>query len=391
MQLAIDCETTAIPLHMPYTPGSYMVEFGARTDTGKHYSWLYNHPEATQSFRQNNQEFQELINEADRLIAHNMKFELLWGKQIGLDFSKPKLYCTQVAQYLIEGQYFGGKGYYTLEEVSKRHGLEGKTDKMKAYWDSGYQTDEVPANIIIPYNMQDNNCAWFTFLKQLEKMKGMTHLNTIMMMQMRMLPLLAEIEYNGMLVNRDLLVELDKEYTIKVKDYTHELADLSGEDIPWSSRTAVSALLFGGTYKTAATEKYLFTYKGHEDSLPSWKQRKISIEHKLSGLGFIPPDGSETKVEGVFSTADGIIKALRPRNKNQRRFLKVLSLRAKAEKLRSTYFAGLQSKITAGYIHPQMNQTIAQNGRLTSSDPNGQNMPRGTTGPVKSVFISRFD
>jgi DNA polymerase I-like protein with 3'-5' exonuclease and polymerase domains len=367
-----------------------MVEFGARTDTGEHYSWLYNHPEATQSFRQNNKELQELIHGADRIIAHNMKFEMLWMTRLGIDYSRPKPFCTQVAQYLIEGQFKGGKGYYGLDQVAERHGVSGKLDKVKAYWDSGYETDEIPANILVPYRQQDCTCDWQVFLKQLAQLKKIGHLNTIIMMQMRMLPLLAEIEWNGMLVNRELLVKLNEEYTIKVKDYTSELADISGEDINWGSNPQVSALLFGGTYTTDEKEEFLFTYKDPKKEAV-WKCRNIKVPHSLSGLGFIPPDGSETKIEGVFSTADGIIKALKPRTKAQRRFLEVFSLRSKAEKLRSTYFEGLQGKVIDGYIHPSMNQTIARNGRLTSSNPNGQNLPRGSTGSVKSIFISRFD
>ena len=366
-----------------------MVQFGALAQ-GEFKSWLYNHPESTQSFRQNNKELQEVINESSLIVAHNAKFELLWFLKMGIDFSKPKVWCTQVAQYLLEGQKKGPKGYYKMDTIAKRRGIPGKLDRMALYWESGYETDEVDADIIVPYNKQDNVVCGNIYCQQVKELLTKPHLNTIMRMQMNEIALLAEIEWNGMLVHRDTLLSLNKEYTQKVADYNAELEDLTGERINWGSGPQVSALLFGGTYTLEERETYLFYYKGH-DEMPSWKERKVDRIITLDGMGFEPPRGAEPSDKGVYSVADNIIKALKGRNKNQRRFLKILQERSKAEKLRSTYFEGLLPKLVGDYIHPSMNQTIARNGRKSSSNPNGQNMPRGSTGPVKAIFTSRFD
>jgi DNA polymerase I-like protein with 3'-5' exonuclease and polymerase domains len=360
------------------------------TGKGEHTSWLYNHPESTQSFRHNNEELQEQVDWSDLIVCHNAKFELLWLKSLGIDLSKSNIWCTQVAQYLLEGQFKGPKGYYTLDTVAERRGVAGKTDMVKAYWDSGYETDEIPADILIPYNKQDNVVAGNVYSQQVRDLQQAMNLATIIKIQMGILPMLAEIEWNGMLVNKDTLDALDKEYTQKVEDYNAELVDICGVEINWGSKAQVSALLFGGTFTVDDIEEYEFVYKDPKKD-PVTKTRKIDRPVKLTGMGFVPPKGSETAVEGVYSVADGIIKALKGRDKKQKRFLQILQERSKAEKLRSTYFAGMQPKLIGDYIHPSMNQTIARNGRLTSSNPNGQNMPRGTTGPVKGIFTSRFD
>lgn len=388
--LVCDGETTKIPNHMPYSPASYMVQFGTMTGKGEHTSWLYNHPESTQSFRQNNKELQEQINEADLIICHNAKFELLWLMKLGIDIGNTNVWCTQVAQYLLEGQVKGPKGYYGLDAVAQRRGIAGKTDRVKLYWESGYDTDEIPADILIPYNRQDNAVAGRVYGQQIRELLTAPHLSAIMRIQMGLILPLAEIEWNGMLVSKTTLDRLDAEYTQKVKDYNEELADIAGIEINWSSKPQVSALLFGGEFSVPEHETFLFYYKDHPD-MGAWKERKIERSIKLTGMGFIPPKGAETAKSGVYSVADGIIKALKGRDKKQKRFLQLLQERSKAEKLRSTYFAGMQSKLVGHYIHPSMNQTIARNGRLTSSNPNGQNMPRGGTGPVKSIFVSRFD
>ena len=388
--MVCDGETTKIPNHMPYSEASYMVQFGTMTGKGEHTSWLYNHPEATQSFRHNNQELQEQVDEADLIICHNAKFELLWLMELGIELRNTNVWCTQVAQYLLEGQFKGPKGYYGLDAVAKRRGIAGKTDRVKLYWESGYDTDEIPADVLIPYNRQDNVVAGHVYGQQVRDLQLASHLSAIMRIQMGLIQPLAEIEWNGMLVNRETLEQLDDTYTKKVADYNRELRDIAGIDINWSSKQQVSALLFGGDFTVSEREKFLFYYKDHPE-IGSWKDRTVDRSVKLVGMGFLPPKGAETAVEGVYSVAEGIIKSLKGRDKKQKRFLQILQERSKAEKLRSTYFTGMQSKLVGDYIHPNMNMTIARNGRLTSSNPNGQNMPRGTTGPVKSIFISRFD
>ena len=366
--LVCDGETTKIPNHMPYSDDSYMVQFGTMTGKGEHTSWLYNHPEAQQSFRHNNNELQEQVDEADLIVCHNAKFELLWLKSLGIDLKNTNVWCTQVAQYLLEGQFKGPKGYYSLDEVAKRRSIAGKTDRVKLYWESGYETDEIPADILIPYNQQDNVVAGSVYGQQVMDLRQAMHLSTIMQIQMGIIPMLADIEWNGMLISKETLDSLGKEYTQKVKDYNAELADICGVEVNWGSKPQVSALLFGGEFTVAEQEAYLFYYKGHSE-LGAWKNRKVDRLVKLSGMGFVPPKGAETAVEGVYSVAENVIKTLKGRDKKQKRFLQILQERSKAEKLRSTYFAGMQSKLVGDYIHPSMNQTIARNGRLTSSNP----------------------
>ena len=388
--LVLDGETTRAPFLMPYMPEAYMVQFGALS-RGEHTSWLYNHPEATQSFRQNNKELQELVDDASILIAHNMKFDLMWLMKMGINLAGKRLWCTQVAQYALEGQFKGPKGYYGLDQVAARRGTPGKTDIVKLYWDSGYETDEIPANILIPYNQQDNQVAWDVYCQQVQElMQHKKHLIPTLKMQMQMIPLLAEIEMNGMLVHQERMKELNEEYVRVVADYNRELSDISGEDISWDSKQQVSCLLFGGEYTIKQKEDFLFYYKGHNE-YGSWRQRNVDMGRRLSGLGFTPPKGSETKKPGIYSVADGVIQGLKATSKSQKRFLEVYSLRQKAEKLRGTYFEGMQSKLIEGYVHSSMNQTIARNARLTSSNPNNQNLPRSGTGPVKQIYISRFD
>ena len=108
----------------------------------------------------------------------------------------------------------------------------------------------------------------------------------------------------------------------------------------------------------------------------------------LDGIGF-KPTGDVGKT-GYYSVGADVITSLRCTNKLQKTVKKLLIERTKLSKLQSTYYEGFLNKEINGYLYPTINQTIAVTGRFTSSNPNGQNLPRGRS-TVKRSIISRFE
>lgn len=58
---------------------------------------------------------------------------------------------------------------------------------------------------------------------------------------------------------------------------------------------------------------------------------------------------------------------------------------------KDTFVDGILNHVVDGIIHPDLLQYVTSTGRLAGRDPNFQNLPRGTTAPVKRAIISRFD
>ena len=131
MNLVLDFETTKIPAFRPWHPGAYPVSLHMKwLEDGTEKEWVFNHSELLEQPAQHIQiaEIQKEIDKADRLIAHNMKFDLQWLWKMGISTAGKRLYCTMVGDYLINGQRRIG---YNLDAVTARYGLGQKVDAGK--------------------------------------------------------------------------------------------------------------------------------------------------------------------------------------------------------------------------------------------------------------------
>jgi DNA polymerase I-like protein with 3'-5' exonuclease and polymerase domains len=201
------------------------------------------------------------------------------------------------------------------------------------------------------------------------------------------LKILAEMEYNGMLLDRELLAKYSEEYLVRLEAIDEELRGLLGIDNPGSSQQ-LSCGLFGGTYQVDGVEQTKRELKSGEVKVGT---RRCKVDKVCSGIGFIPPPRSETKAKGIYQTSTDILPLLKARTPKGKRALELLTERSRLAQLRGTYYEGLQQHMEEdGRVHPSLNQTVTRTGRLSSSRPNGQNIPRGTTGEVKMCFVTRF-
>jgi DNA polymerase-1 len=92
----------------------------------------------------------------------------------------------------------------------------------------------------------------------------------------------------------------------------------------------------------------------------------------------------------VFTTDAATLKKLK--GPAAKKYVAPLLELAKLDKLNGTYYKGIPKKNKEscqeeGFIHGQFNQVVAQTGRLSSSEPNLQNI----AGEVLEVFISRYE
>lgn len=370
--IGFDVEATSIPRHVPWAEGSYIVSASVINTKGDTQSWLINHPESTQSQRSSIDELTERLYKAKRIVGHNIKFDCLWLLHLGIDINPLRLYCTQVAEYLLRNQRVA-RGELTLAQLSKDYGISDKIDRVKTFWESGYETDEIPASILVPYCEQDTINTLAIYQRQVKKI---IHANLVPLctLQCEMSKVLSQVEYNGLYLNKEALENYAREYGEKIADLDRQITDIIkckagvGEvSFNLGSDYDLSAILYGGRIKWDGEET---VRKLRKDGTYREYTRKCVHEVYCEGLGFKGDSSLQTSREGVFKTDMETLKNLKCKESYQREFIRCIIERSKLTKLKSTYFDGLLNKMEKdNRIHPSMNQCITRTGRLSSSNP----------------------
>jgi len=407
------------PHFYPYHEGAFLVNVCLSQEDGTSQILTFNHTEAPDVNQQLCiREIQAAFDKADRIVGHNLKFDLLWAVRLGLDFGKNKLFCTQVVEYLLNGQ---AKMEYSLAAVSERRGIPQKLDEVKAFWEAGIETDQIPLAILEPYVERDAQNTLGIYQQQWGEVqkKG---LSKLVALQMELLRCLVEIEHNGMAVCCNRMEEFICELGTQVRAKEAAIQEEIGWPCNIASKDELSVALYGGTltvmedqaYVTTRNlvikEPFLYHYKSGMTKIKHRnrtvkelvvKTRKVGVPVYRKGLGFKATKGDKVKKsadqedrESFYSTAKNTIQMLKATNAKQRRMKALLVEFSNLNKAYQSFLgkgdSGLANKIQPdGCLHPHFNQSIAATGRLTSSDPNGQNFPRKGTSPVKRIFIPR--
>jgi DNA polymerase I-like protein with 3'-5' exonuclease and polymerase domains len=355
-------------------------------------TWWFDH-ESTEyekpNFRDNWKEIQDELDKADLIGAHNLKHDASILKTMGgITLPAHKLHCTQLTEFILSGQ--NRERSYALNDVAKGYGLELKDEAVRSYWDRGFDTDKIPAHILGPYCEKDCKITLAVMERQLELYEVMG-VGKIARLDNEFTMVCTEIECNGFKFNVDRAMEIRKSFGELVDIAEQEMLELIGDTrINIGSSAQMKKILYNkGKVKVKVKWRdwVIRTYKTKPYS--TYRESDLTDTIEVQGLGFKDiNDGSIDK---------DTLRQLKAKTKVQKRFKTLMQQRNKDWQVCKTLLSkkgdkGLVTKISRdGYIHPTLNQTIARTGRLTSSDPNSQNLPRDGTSPIKECIISSMD
>jgi DNA polymerase I-like protein with 3'-5' exonuclease and polymerase domains len=322
------------------------------------------------------------------MVGQNIRFDLHYLMKHYPEWEewlfnpRNKIWDTQLAEYILTAQQHK---YASLDELATKYGGTLKDDKIKAYWEAGVQTEDIPRDELEEYLKHDVENTYLVYCQQRE-LAEVTGMIPLIESQMRALLATWEMSRNGMcfdywraLDNADRLAVEIEEVQRSVQPYVDQQhPDAPAGSFSITSNDVLSRLLFGGNYTYIVQEETgeVFktgTRKGQK------KTRKAEKTALTKGL-FPPRKEWETKKVGTYMVGDEIVEKLLTTGDSpeaKQLLFSVVNLRA-LTKDRNTYFVGF-SKLawpTDGQhrIHGKLNHCSTDTGRLSSSSPNMQNL-----------------
>jgi DNA polymerase-1 len=287
-------------------------------------------------------------NEKILKIGQNIKYDYEVLKKYGVEI-KGKMFDTMIAHYLIQPELHHNMDYmaevylkYQTIHIEELIGPKGKNQKNMR---------DLDPKEIYEYASEDADVTLKLYHVLEPKLKEVNAEHLFWNIEMPLVPVLADMELNGVCLDTDALKETSKIFNKRMAKYEQEIYEEAGETFNISSPKQVGEILFG----------------------------KMKIIEK--------PKKTKT---GQYVTSEEVLQTLRSKNKIVDNILKYRGLK----KLLNTYIDNLPTLINpqTGHIHTSFNQALTATGRLSSSDPNLQNIPiRSEDGKeIRKCFIPEY-
>lgn len=325
-------------------------------------------------------EVQRVISDADMLVGFNIKFDLHWLRNYGIDISGIRVWDCQLAEYILESQQ---NPYNSLNDALAKYGFDLKPDTVKEeYWEKGINTDDIPEDTLNIYGKYDVEGTEEVFKKQREQFKTEAKGKLpLLKLQNADLLVLEDIEYNGVCFDTKSAVAYSRDVEDRCEEVIkriHEIINIpEGCEFNISSNDHLSAVIYGGiitttvrtpngVYKSGAkVGQVRYSLSKIEHSFPQLAVPNPKKETKKSKLG----DGSKQS----WSVAEDVLLNLKG-SKQTKELISLVLEHSKLEKLIGTYLLGYTKLIEEmnwpkDMLYSNMNQCTAITGRLSSSKP----------------------
>ena len=291
-------------------------------------------------------EFKEVFENKQSLkVGQNIKYDMLVLSNYGIELQGP-MFDTMIAHYVLQPELRHNMDYlaeiylnYQTIHIEELIGSKGKNQ--------GNMRD-LPPEAIYKYACEDADVTlklYHILKKELEEHQVSSLFYDI---EMPLVPVLAYMERNGVRINTETLKESSLHFTSRMQEIEKEVHQLAGMDFNIASPKQVGEVLFD----------------------------KLKIVTKAK----------KTKT-GQYVTSEEVLESLRGKHEIVGKILEHRGLK----KLLGTYIDALPLLVNpkTGKIHTSFNQTVTATGRLSSSNPNLQNIPiRNEDGKeIRKAFI----
>lgn len=319
----------------------------------------------------------EILSSARLLVGFNVKFDLSWARrEFGfIPAFGTRIHDCQYAEFLFSRQTWR---FPDLREACIKRGVRQKLDFIaENYWDKGIDTDQIPPEELLEYCVGDVESTYELYMKQLELFAtDYTHMYKLFRLHMLDLPVLLEMEWNGLLYDKEGSLKLAEEYDSKVESIETELNNAVDFKINWNSNNEKSAVLYGGSVGRTHPVPIGHFKTGARAGQVKYKNVESFVEFPR----LVEPlqVREEGKLVDDLSVSETVLRSLKPQ-KFAKHIIDLILERSKLEKMNGTYLKGLPKKLDemgwGTILHPSYNQCVAVTGRVASSNPNGQNIP----------------
>ncbi len=278
-------------------------------------------------------------------VGQNLKYDIIVLANYGIHV-KGQMFDTMLAHYVLKPEMRHNMDYmaevylhYKTIHIEELIGPKGRDQKSMR---------DVPPEVVCDYASEDADITLKlknVFEKELVREGLMDLFQTV---EMPLVPVLARMELNGVRIDTRSLAETSREFTNRMEGLERQIYDIAGTTFNISSPRQVGEVLFD----------------------------RLKIADKAK----------KTKT-GQYVTSEEVLQSLKGKNPVVG---KILDYRG-YKKLLSTYIDSLPQLINpkTGHIHTSYNQAVTATGRLSSSNPNLQNIPiRDENGKeVRKAFI----
>ena len=278
-------------------------------------------------------------------VGQNLKYDLEVLRNYDVHLDGP-MWDTMIAHYLIQPELRHNMDYmaevylhYQTIHIDELIGPKGKNQRTMR---------DLSPTLVYEYACEDADITLQLKNKLEPELKNHDCEDLFYNIEMPLMPVLAEMEMNGVCIDTKSLAETSKQFTTRMNEIEQRIYELAGQQFNIASPKQVGEILFD----------------------------KLKIVEKAK----------KTKT-GQYVTSEEVLQQLKNKHEIVADILKHRGLK----KLIGTYIDALPKLINprTGRIHTSFNQTITATGRLSSSDPNLQNIPiRGEDGKeIRKAFI----